>query len=452
MCLQINTITTTRKPRITHCRQRNPNNLRTLPMSTNTLLSLSIGLWNCQSAVNKADFITSITSHSRLNLMALKETWIKPEDTATPAALSNNFFFSHTPRLTGRGGGTGLLISNNWKFTPLSSPSINSSFESHSVTVTYPLKIYFVVVYRPPGPLVNFVEELDLLLSTFPEDGIPLVILGDFNIQLDKPQAADFYTLLASFDLKRVLTTATHKSGNQLDLIYTRHCSTDHVLVTPLHTSDLFLLTLNLNMIPDTSNTPPHVTFRRNLRSLSPSRLSALVSSSLPPLKQLSYLDANSATDTFCSTLMSCFDTFCPLTSRPARTTPSAPWLSVVLREHRSKLRAAERVWCRAQNPTDLNFYRSLLSDFSANVSTAKRTYYHDKINNSPNSRMLFKTFSSLLCPPPAPPSSTLTADDFATFFINKIKNLTAQISTPTICQTHLTSKHKLVHILLSTL
>ncbi len=150
---------------------------------SNTLLSFSIGLWNCQS-----DFITSITSHSRLNLMALTETWIKPEDNATPAALSNNFSFSHTPRLTGRGGGTGLLISNNWKFAPLPSLSINSSFESHSVTITYPLKIHFVVVYRPPGPLGNFVEELDVLLSTFPEDGTPLVILGDFNIHLDKPR------------------------------------------------------------------------------------------------------------------------------------------------------------------------------------------------------------------------------------------------------------------------
>ncbi len=68
--------------------------------------------------------------------MALTETWIKPEDNATPAALSNNFSFSHTPRLTGRGGGTGLLISNNWKFTHLPSLSINSSFESHSVTIT----------------------------------------------------------------------------------------------------------------------------------------------------------------------------------------------------------------------------------------------------------------------------------------------------------------------------
>ncbi len=77
----------------------------------------------------------------------------------------------------------------------------------------------------------------------------------------------------------------------------------------------------------------------------------------------------------------------------------------------------------------DAPIYQSLLSSFSANVSTAKRTNYHD--NNSPNSRMLFKTFFTLFCPPPPPPSSTLTADDFATFFINKIKTISAQFSTP---------------------
>ncbi len=44
---------------------------------------------------------------------------------------------------------------------------------------------------------------------------------------------------------------------------------------------------------------------------------------------------------------------------------------------------------------------------------------------------MLFKTFSSLLCPPSPLPSSTLTANDFATFFINKIKTISAQFSTP---------------------
>ncbi|XP_056336242.1 uncharacterized protein LOC130247077 isoform X2 [Danio aesculapii] len=35
---------------------------------------------------------------------------------------------------------------------------------------------------------------------------------GDFNIHIERPQAADFQTLLASFDLKRAPTSATHKS------------------------------------------------------------------------------------------------------------------------------------------------------------------------------------------------------------------------------------------------
>ncbi len=110
-----------------------------------------------------------------------------------------------------------------------------------------------------------------MLLSNFPEDGTPLVLLGDFNIHLEKPQTTDFNTLLTSFDLKRVFTTATHKSGNQLDLIYTSYCSTDNTLVTPLHTSDHFLITSNLTLTPDIAHAPSQVTFRRNLRSLSPS-------------------------------------------------------------------------------------------------------------------------------------------------------------------------------------
>ncbi|XP_051503247.1 uncharacterized protein LOC127411589 [Myxocyprinus asiaticus] len=79
------------------------------------------------------------------------------------------------------------------------------------------------------GQLTNFLEELDVLLSSLPEDGRPLVVLGDFNIHQDKPQATELNTLLDSFDLEKLHTTATHRSGNQLDLIFT--CQ--HVLHHP---------------------------------------------------------------------------------------------------------------------------------------------------------------------------------------------------------------------------
>ncbi len=39
----------------------------------------SVGLWNCQSAVNKADFILAFFLQSALSILGLTETWIRPE-------------------------------------------------------------------------------------------------------------------------------------------------------------------------------------------------------------------------------------------------------------------------------------------------------------------------------------------------------------------------------------
>ncbi len=135
------------------------------------------------------------------------------------------------------------------------------------------------------------------------EDGTPLLVFGDFNIHLDRPYATDFHSLLASFDLKRLTTTSTHKSGNQLDLIYTRYCTTDNILVQPLHISDHYFITFTLHFTTQVPPAPLPVTFRRNLRSLSPTLLSSVVSSSLPSPTHFTSLDVNAATDTLCSTL-----------------------------------------------------------------------------------------------------------------------------------------------------
>ncbi len=72
----------------------------------------------------------------------------------------------------------------------------------------------------------------------------------------------------------------------------------------------------------------------------------------------------------------------------------------------------------------NLSVYQSHLSSFSANVSTAKTTYYHNKINCSGLSRTLQNVLLPLLL-------ETLTADDFATFFPNKTRTFSDQFLTP---------------------
>ncbi len=170
-----------------------------------------MALWNCQSAVNKADFISAFSVQSTLSILGLTETWIRPEDSATPAALSNHFSFSHTPRQVGRGGGTGLLISNNWKYSTHSPLCNYNSFESHAITVMAPIKLQIVVIYRPPGQILpHFLEELDGLLSSFMEDGTPLLVFGDFNIHLEKPYATDFHLISNALPLLALTNQATN--------------------------------------------------------------------------------------------------------------------------------------------------------------------------------------------------------------------------------------------------
>ncbi len=47
-----------------------------------------------------------------------------------------------------------------------------------------------------------------------------------------------------------------HKSGNQLNLIYTRDCTADNILVQPLHISDHFFIKFTLHFATRVPPTP----------------------------------------------------------------------------------------------------------------------------------------------------------------------------------------------------
>ena len=235
--------------------------------STHTPHLVTGGLWNCQSAIRKKDFISGFATQHSLDFLALTETWITPDNTSTTAALSSAFSFTHTPRPTGRGGGTGLLISPKFSFSlnqlPLFTPM---SFQFYAVTVTHPVQWTIVVLYHPPGSFGDFLEELDVLLTNFPENGPTLILLGAFNIQTEK--SSDLLLLLSSFPLSLSPSPPTQKAGNHLDYIFTRNCSTSNLTVTPLHVSDHFFISyfLPLSQTGNPTTSTDSVPVRRNIR------------------------------------------------------------------------------------------------------------------------------------------------------------------------------------------
>ncbi|KAK3548120.1 hypothetical protein QTP70_004880 [Hemibagrus guttatus] len=217
------------------------------------------GLWNCQSAVRNADFISALASHYSFDFLALTETWISPQNTATPAALSSAYTFSHSPR--------------------------------ESVSVTSLINLFIIVIYRPPGPPAS--------------------------------------------------------------------CTL--------------------------SSPPDHEAF-----------------SSLP---------LDSATDTLLSSLSSTMDLLCPLSTIHKKNSSTASWLSDVLRNNQRELRSAARKWKKSKLDTDLISYRTLLSKFSLDVTSAKTPFYKETLETSAQDpRKLHNNISSLLNPPAPPSPSSLTA------------------------------------------
>ncbi|KAI4892629.1 hypothetical protein NFI96_034103 [Prochilodus magdalenae] len=281
---------------------------------------------------------------------------------------------------------------------------------SFAVTVSSPTNLHIIVIYRPPCPLGNFIDELDTLLSLFPVDGSLLLLLGDFNLPSDKLQSSCLQLLLSSFDLTLNPSPPTHRGGNTLDLVFSRPSPALDVTVTPLHCSDHYFLSFSLSCpaLP-VHITPSHSSFtRRNLRSVSPSSLASTILTTLPHPDSFSTLSLNTATDTLLSSLSSAFNHLCPLSPRPTRSSPPAPWLSDVLRNNWRELRRAERKWRRSQLDSDLHTYQAILSRFSGEVTTAKSSFYKRKLEESASDpRKLFSIFSSLLNPPPPPSSLT---------------------------------------------
>ncbi|KAK3511532.1 hypothetical protein QTP70_009323 [Hemibagrus guttatus] len=354
------------------------------------------GLWNCQSAVRKADFISALASHYSFDFLALTETWISPQNTTTPAALSSAYTFSHSPRESGRGGGT--------------------------VSVTSPINLFIIVIYRPPGPLGNFLDEMDTLLSVFPSDSTPLTVLGDFNLPSDKLHSSGLLALLNSFSLSFNSCPPTHKEGNVLDLVFTHPSPATDMTVTPLHISDHHLVSFSITLPVLPKRNSQHLSLtRRNLHSISPSSVASCTLSSLPDHESFFSLLLDSATDTLLSSLSSTMDLLCPLSTIRRKNSSPAPWLSDVLRNNRRELRSAARKWKKSKLDTDLIFYRTLLSKFSLNVTSAKTSFYKEKLETSAKDP---RKLSSLLNPPAPPSPSSLTAEDFATFYTEKIERI----------------------------
>ena len=225
-----------------HCR-RVTHHFRNVSLWTSLLLALSCDislnpgpgsrslngcLLNVRSIRNKSASFLEFVKDNNADLIAVTETWLRPEDTESfiSSITPPGYKFTHVPQNVKKGGGVGFFIKEDLSFERVSKNSYQAS-ESISIQIsTQGAKdVIFHVVYRPPNlSKSQFLDEFGMFLEGAALSGYENILLGDLNFHLDKHDTwtLKFYDILEQFSFTQLVNTPTHIHGHILDALCVR--------------------------------------------------------------------------------------------------------------------------------------------------------------------------------------------------------------------------------------
>ena len=122
-------------------------------------------------------------------------------------------------------------------------------------------------IYRPPDSSIpRFLDIFTELIVDIVTSNMNLVVLGDFNIhvnKIDDPNAGIFLDTMTALGMKQHVTGPTHRSGNCLHLIFTEEMSKTKTIECShsMFVSDHSSIQCILN-IPKESCTRKEITYR----------------------------------------------------------------------------------------------------------------------------------------------------------------------------------------------
>ena len=143
----------------------------------------------------------------------------------------SGYKLEHIARSTGKGGGVAILHRESLNVKKLKSYKCKSFEVLELMLTTRGDSLCLCVIYRPPSrgkhsrPMSVFLQDFQCYMDTHITLPSKLVVLGDFNVHVDRKDNADarkFVDLLFSLNLEQHVHCPTHKHGHTLDLVILR--------------------------------------------------------------------------------------------------------------------------------------------------------------------------------------------------------------------------------------
>ena len=239
--------------------------------SVNTLLNkddqfniFSLNVCSLPAKLDELKIIldTFADRQEKIHAICLQESWLDDEVDLSVYHIDGFHMISHAKTCSAHGGLV-IYLSNEFSFEELSFAGVKSGWEGQFIKVRCGLKdITIGNIYRPPKDLVEsytaFTDELSDILSMLSSTNMPVVIAGDFNIDLlrvnEKASVADFFDSITSNGFFPRVTLPTRLSRNRATLIDNFFCnicgtsleSKAGIFVTQLSDHFPYFISLNL--------------------------------------------------------------------------------------------------------------------------------------------------------------------------------------------------------------
>ena len=368
---------------------------------------------------------------------------------------------SFTARKSKAGGGVVLLLKNFLKFKPLNDSFHFESLEWNGIRV-FGLRVTYCIlcIYRKQEiSMIIFVQDLLTLLNTLCADTTDeCIVLGDFNVHFgshDK-SSQDVCDVLSQFGLSQQVMGATRISGYTLDLIFTNPSSLDiNATVNPdlITTSndnikfDHYPISFNLpfsNLVACNSSSPKIVQVR-NLKGIDLEVFAQSLICELESLKaQPTFFEQLSL---YNQSLRSTLNKFAP--AHPKLILPTITvhpeWMDEEYKQQRRLRRKFERDKNKYRTEVAKTRYNQQRDLCVAMANKKQKQFYSNLVQSTDNQHDLFKTVSGLWNKPkvkslPSHDDALNLANDFNSFFIDKINTIRQQFPLSKAADTKLDS------------
>ncbi|XP_064632789.1 uncharacterized protein LOC135491073 [Lineus longissimus] len=269
----------------------------------------------------------------------------------------------------------------------------------------------------------------------YSSETLPLMIVGDINIKLNRKHDSETLRYLELLDPHRFyqhVNKPTHRSGNTLDHIITR--KDDSALlgftVEPCKAlSDHFRVFFDMKLSRCNKLAPKMMNVRK-LRSIDKAALATdIAEMAACPGK------AENATLAYSEIMLTLLDKHALMKTIKLKGQTKKPWYNDTIHASRRTRRRLEKQWLK----TGLEVHREMYDEQGKMVVSmivnAKRMYYHDKLTTCDN-RNMFRTVNGLLCTGtdrrlPTCDDELQLANDFAVFLEGKILEIPKGFATP---------------------